>query len=258
MDSAKLKVERAKKHIRDLDIVKRKFLETDPYKITSQHQPEMAQLVHYVGKSEPVLADIALIAGDAIHNLRSSLDHLISQLFRANKLRLSKRTGYPVCESREKYVSEGVRKIKRLRPEIREVIDASEPYPGGKGEYLWAIHDLDIEDKHRLFIEMWYFVDRVGRTISPERWQEFIPNVPMQYREVVSWLPAPATRFPANEGEVLWRDRSRSNTNQDIKFGCDIAFREPEILKGKPIVETLMMLAKAVDGLISSFTPFLV
>src|SRR6202030_4034556 len=76
-----LKVERAKKHISELDASLASFKSSKPYKIGSLYNPQTPQLLHYYLESlAAVPADISLICGDIIQNLRSALDHLVCQL----------------------------------------------------------------------------------------------------------------------------------------------------------------------------------
>src|SRR5882762_8309674 len=71
---ARLKVERAKKHIEDLQaaIV---ALE-DTYRATVEQHPDATgqSLIHEFPEIENAFEDLSLIIGDAIHNLRSALD----------------------------------------------------------------------------------------------------------------------------------------------------------------------------------------
>jgi hypothetical protein len=39
----------------------------------------------------------------------------------------------------------------------RFIVDVVQPYNGGKGEMILNLHDLDIEDKHRLSIAHPYY-----------------------------------------------------------------------------------------------------
>src|ERR1700686_281492 len=82
----RLKIERAKKHIRDLGVRIRMFCESDAYTIGVKPHPiaEIQQTTLYFASVDPIPDDISLIIGDAVHNLRSSLDHLAWQLVLAN------------------------------------------------------------------------------------------------------------------------------------------------------------------------------
>ena len=75
----RLKIERAKKHIRDADVACN-FYATDPYVVVPKRDPKTREVSFYLAHVDDVPVGISAIAGDAIHNLRSALDYLAYQL----------------------------------------------------------------------------------------------------------------------------------------------------------------------------------
>jgi hypothetical protein len=63
-------------------------------------------------------------------------------------------TKFPIYASREGFEAAANGALKEKAP--KEIIDCLlgtvEPYKGGRGRALWCLHELDIEDKHRLLI----------------------------------------------------------------------------------------------------------
>src|SRR5215469_9755908 len=142
-----LKIDRARKHIADLDGERVKFLGINPYSGVARFNPE-TKITEYVLESLPDIPDcIPLILGDAIHNLRVSLDYLACELVRSVGER-TKGVYFPICESLEKYEAESRGKTKGMPDEAKKVIDGMKPY--GRNSTLWTLHDLEIIDKHRL------------------------------------------------------------------------------------------------------------
>ena len=76
----RVKVERAKEHIRDLEAEVRSFLSKSPYVVGAKRDPQTRKLIYYVANVSETPIKIAPIAGDVIQNLRSALDHLAYQL----------------------------------------------------------------------------------------------------------------------------------------------------------------------------------
>jgi hypothetical protein len=74
--SPKLKILRANAHIRDLDASIKRFLGTDPFDFFwIVDDPGLDK--HLIAKAIAQPSDeIALLIGDAAHNLRTALDHL--------------------------------------------------------------------------------------------------------------------------------------------------------------------------------------
>jgi hypothetical protein len=92
--------------------------------------------------------NVVAAAGDAIHNLRSALDHLACQLVLAAGNSPGTECGFPVAETFEKFEALKERKMKGMAPLAQQAIEDLRPYKKGC-EPLWKIHHLDIIDKHR-------------------------------------------------------------------------------------------------------------
>lgn len=75
-----LKIKRAQEHVADLERELRSFLERGPYKVGAKQDPHTRKLIYYVASAEPIPDSVPLVAGDAIQNLMSALDHLAYQI----------------------------------------------------------------------------------------------------------------------------------------------------------------------------------
>lgn len=71
-----LKTGRAKKHLTDLQIEISTFLNSNPYEVRGERNPQTGQPFYYITSIRDAPINIAVIAGDVIQNLRSALDHL--------------------------------------------------------------------------------------------------------------------------------------------------------------------------------------
>ena len=140
-----LKMKRAKEHITALGQELNTFLESDPYKVGSKHDPETRKLVYYVTAVESVPDRLSLIAGDAIQNLMSTLDHLAYQL-------VCNETGdpppnpdkiyFPIAIDEAKYDVIKHKKMKGASQKTFDMIDAIKPYKGGN-DPLWTLYRLN-------------------------------------------------------------------------------------------------------------------
>lgn len=59
-------------------------------------------------------------------------------------------------------------------------------------------------------------------------------------------------RFPLNAGDELART-AVSDASDAMDFTFDIAFGEPHVLKGKPVIETIQKASLAIAGVIDDF-----
>lgn len=71
-DSASLKIQRATKHIDELNELLRK---TRPFALVVKTNTQTGERLVTTKKRETVVRELAIICGDAVHNLRCALDH---------------------------------------------------------------------------------------------------------------------------------------------------------------------------------------
>jgi hypothetical protein len=77
---------------------------------------------------------------------------------------------FPIGEDRDQYQKERGRKVRGLRQNAIDGIDALEPYKGGRGHQLWMLNKLDNTDKHRLLLTAGSALHHVD--IGPLLWAE--------------------------------------------------------------------------------------
>ena len=234
----RVKVERAKKHLRDLateilalehtDIVISDVdFDVPPHPITFLHTtPDLNRV--------PTLSfDVVSIAGDVIHNLRAALDHLAQHLAIVGCPSLSdkelRQIEFPIAETPAKYETDKARKVKGMRREAIEEIDRLKPYKGGN-DALWRIHELDNIDKHRALFTLAH-----------------------DFLFISDWLPG---------GFLLKTDNPQfsgveSKVEQDIQAEIEEAVGKPKIPQGGALLPSLHQLVDFVDNLIPSFEPLL-
>jgi hypothetical protein len=145
-----VKIDRAKKHLSELD--------AEVASIRGQRQTVVEKVEHDMGMHRFVDLDIGpfnvlATAGDVVQNLRSALDHLAYQLAKVGnpEIEPSHYLSFPVCRSAEIYEKTKDQKLAGVRKEAIAAIDALKPYKGGN-EKLWALHNLNNTDKHRLIL----------------------------------------------------------------------------------------------------------
>lgn len=269
-DELNLKLERAEHHIRDLKRLWSEFVEKDAYPFVHHDDLKSGYRLYRLRYASPVPSDIPLILGDAVHNLRSVLDHLIYRLI----VIATNGTGpfggayFPVGETLAKFQEALARtsecksktggKIQRLRQDAMKAITTIQPYEGGRGVLLWNIHQLDIRDKH-------YVLLAVGSS-NPKH-----SSLPSEVADIKKKFlgienngltPAMASKvylrssantvFPLKTGAELLRV-PLSEVDENMYFTFEVAFGEPEILKGKPIVATLYRAAQLTRNIIRDF-----
>lgn len=152
--ASRAKVLRARRHIDELETALAAYLDRRPVlaigferSIGSQYQFNMTLLT-----IERIPLDLLMIFGDAVHNIRTVLDFVV------NETVSSRRTppadlAFPFSRSSESLGRQIREKMKGTSPEERDLVRSLRPFPGGD-EHLYAIHELDKMDKHRVPIEI--------------------------------------------------------------------------------------------------------
>lgn len=250
-----LKLDRAKQHIDDLEAAIIAFHRTNPYPVVTEDDPQTGKRVLKIkGKPRPVPNTIRLILGDAVHAIRSSLDHFAyAAVENPPNLR---EVAFPIwggntVPTTDKFKAVAKGKMPGISKKLMEVVCALQPYRGGNEEILWLINELDVIDKHRVLI----LVDTY-----PTRFQfdvrGLFAGMDVPY-DVPSIIWGIKTREPPIEdGTVLFEaDPEGFEKHKDLQFAFEIAFGEPEILKGKPVVPTLRRLLDEVEGLLKRLIP---
>lgn len=253
-----LKVERAKKHVADLEREIRGFFDTDPYKVGTKRDPETAKLVYYVTSVEPTPKCLALIAGDTIQNLMSALDHLAYQIVCSD-------TGdnppnpnwiyFPIADDAAKYEAKKRGKIQGASQQSIDAIDAIKPYNGGN-DLLWMLYRLNNIEKHRLLLTVGSYAAGVhlGQLLASASDVALPAGITDQLEKLTVYLNPADKGFPLEAGFELYIGAVDEKPNPKQQFRFDVALAEPGIIEGKPLIETLHQLTTLVDGIVSALT----
>src|SRR2546425_3874555 len=113
-----VKIERAKKHIRDLEVEVEAFLQLKPYIFLVEDNPETGKThVYYRLRETETPAIILAITGDVLFNLRAALDHLAYHLARINTAdeHILKQTYFPIFDDATKYKNWAPQKLEGMK-----------------------------------------------------------------------------------------------------------------------------------------------
>lgn len=171
LSNARLKLDRAKKHIADVQAIIAGL--PDRYTATTEINPKAGNPVikHDLRDRREIASELALIIGDAIHNLKCALDYAWGRsLGKIAPYALTGFTKFPVYPSSNQLEATlRKREIDTFAPVLFDlVISKLKPYEGGN-DSIWAIHRLDILDKHRLLIPVVEFVGIEDIEVENER-----------------------------------------------------------------------------------------
>lgn len=146
-ESARLKIKRAEQHISDLEARFAAHVATNPHKLLVENNPETGNRhIRVLFKSDPTQS-LALIAGDAIHNIRVALDHMTWEAVGRDGGTTDRYLYLPSGDDRVNYESR-CKRIKTPSNWVKDLFISLEIFPRGTGDGLYALTQLDNTDKH--------------------------------------------------------------------------------------------------------------
>jgi hypothetical protein len=133
LDGCRAKIERAKEHIRNLDADISRYINEAGHTVTfsDHYDPSGGAFDRRMVINGPAIpARIMVIVGEIVHQLRSSLDHLVWQLVLANKTAaVTPDLEFPVFWERTKYPTAAKRKIKGISSGAVDLIERPSAVP---------------------------------------------------------------------------------------------------------------------------------
>jgi hypothetical protein len=245
---------RAQKHINDLKLCLEDLRKSNPYAIGRRDDPNSGLATYYSASVPDIPSDIPLILGDALQNLRSTLDHLIWKMVERDGGTPGTHTGFPIFDDLKEYETRMPGKVKGLREGAIEKINLLYPYKAGNHN-LWLLHRLNIVDKHRLLLTVCH--RPLGHTLTPSEESEFIRkrggNLGDALKYEVSYLKGRAV--PLHAGDDL-RTIPLSEVNENIGFMFSVAISEAGLAEGAPLDMLLTFLSMEVSQVINDLANY--
>jgi hypothetical protein len=232
--NAILKIERANKHIADIE--QRLRTSSDTYGPMMHIDMQTGEkFLDYILSDRKLRPDIALIVGDALHNLQCALDIAWCAAVRVLYPQANSRwLKFPIFKTRhqlESTLTES-RKIPSSSPLFDLIVNRVKCYEGGDTDLL-ALHDLDIDDKHHLLIPMLTVTGVEGVEVEHEdgtiNRYEIMLVPPNSYRTTV-----PLESKIKNHGEVRF----------------EVTFGEGTPLEGVEVIPTLKRFSRKTSRIV--------
>jgi hypothetical protein len=247
--SVLLKINRAKQHITDLRAEFDAFLDANPhtYDIKYEYDPnEYSQMRDLrisidFGKGVRAPEILGLLIGDAVHNLRSALDHLTWELIGPTNGPQDKSLSFPMRDTRANYES-AIAGLQATPAPIKKFLRGFEAYGRGDGEALYGLHILDRTDKHRVINPI-----IAAAKISGLR----------DHRDGI--IHPDTIAGIGDDGEAVFPIHFRSipiEGDPDFKITLDVFFGNVDAFPRNPVLPTLTELADYVIDVRQAFVDF--
>lgn len=251
--SARLKLERAKHHINELNRATGAFLASGSHEITIEDDPSAGQRSLSIKRHKPVPLEFGLILGDAVHNMRASLDLLVWETLIPYKPYPSSSIQFPIGNDRDHYLKQAIpnRKITSAPKNIISAFNCIEAYPGGEGSLLHTLHHLDVSDKHKLLTPIIsaaviqdFSVEKVDPTANVIK---MVSNgskflfINTELEKIISW-PLSSHSTPLKIARKLLKEQTQRTKTFLVSFGA-----EPSVFAHKPVIPSLASMASRVE-----------
>jgi hypothetical protein len=243
--SARMKVERACKHILDVEEWFRAYRDLNRYKVRIDFDFETGESegsglsigADPQGDGRTPNGNVFCIVGDAVHNLRSALDHVAAAIFRVHG-EDPERASFPIDKDRKSLISQPrYREIEGLAPSIAPLI-ADYICSGNSADLFVGLNHLDRADKHRALITTVAMNKITVHCIADE-------NETRDFALGTIYI-LEGGKFPAAGSLAHSHNERNSHATADIVFG------EGEIFQHQPVIPTLHQLVQLVAGLINA------
>jgi hypothetical protein len=236
--ASRLKIQRAKKHIDDIKALLVAFTKSDFYTVSVEKNVERRTnyLRFDVEKLPFPFYDAALLVGDTLHNLRSALD-LVYYGMVSNP---TKWTRFPIFDTRETLVGalNTALKKKQISQDIYDlVLNTIQPYYAGNYS-LWALHDLNIRDKHQLLVPVVKFLQFMGVCLEDDKHRPVNPG------KIYIMDASSRIRLPPNVNITL---KEKGHATAVVLFDFGTPF------DAQPVVPSLTGIAEEVTRTVKAF-----
>lgn len=228
------KIERAKKHLLDLEAQLKEFHDQRLNVVGSKGDFEAGQGTHFHVDLPILPFDSITAAGDIVHNLRCALDHLAYQLVIVGSGKEpSRRVEFPIAKDLATYEATKAKKVEGMRPLAVRHIDNLKPYKGGN-QLLWRIHELDNIDKHRTLF-----------------------TVERDLLLVANWMSTWNAPYWLKTDKPLFAGVFDTDMEKDVQLEFEKAFGRARVTESDPLLPSLRDLISFTEELVFSFKPLL-
>jgi hypothetical protein len=246
------RIARAEDHVRDFEARLTAFLASGCYKVGIKNDYGRRKRIYYASHVAPFPESLAVIAADAMSNLRAALDYVAYMAVVRGIGGDPSWVYFPIASSAQGYETACSRLKKSVGKEVADTFDAAEPYLGGKGGALWRMQELHRRDKHRGLLGAYIANGGVVisdhlRTMAGPGFADLIPDF---------FLRGP--EGPIKEGTHLYIEPLDLEIQTDQRFTFTVSFVEPWLTGPRePALTTLHDFIDCVRKTVDGFRPFL-
>ena len=239
--SATLKIERANQHISDLDTAFKAFAGGHKYEIVVHGNVKRGELFFEIIRLDDLPEGLGPVLGDAIHNLRSALDHAMWQLIGLEQGTRNRQLKFPTGDTKGKFEA-ACKGIMTPEQSTNPFLKSLEIYPSGAGELIYWLGQLDNAEKHTV-------ITPVVNATSVESIEFIDLNTSKR------WLSLDVILMPGADGRSFIKCDQGIGINCNHKFKATLGmfFGDVQGVPNQPVLPTLVHFREAVADTLREF-----
>lgn len=237
-ESSRRKIERAEKHMVDLEREIDQFQQIEPYeRVVEPHPDKPDHQVHKIRLTEELPKAIGDIAFDIVGNLRAALDNAAysTALAVAKPGAELKSTAFPFAGSVSQ-MANSLGRSKDVPPEIQSLFFGFQPYFGGD-DLLCALNELCNTAKHKIAVPAGIGHIRRSAAVGGTGFFE---------------MPDPHVWDSTKNEMVLVTFGPGAEFDYQFNFGLFVAVGEVKIVGGQDLFKTLWKLGAKVHRILEA------
>lgn len=240
-ESAASKIERADHHIRDFQAAFKAFTQRYGHTVQIHGDAKIGPLFFETVSEGSIPSEMGLILSDAIHNLRTALDHATWELVGVDKGTQNRYLKLPTGDNKVSFEAT----CKGITTPLRSTVDffiQLAIFPQGAGESLYWLCQLDNAEKHTV-------LSPVVQAATVERIEFFA------IADGTLWESKNVTLIPGEDGRSYIKLEPGWGINCNIKHKTttDVFFGDVQGVAHKPIIPTLLHLRDTVSETLGEF-----
>jgi hypothetical protein len=244
-EGSRLKIERARTHLAEFYNKFSAFSRSEFYSLRVEHDPDCltSELCVNMDLAGLEIKRLGPIIGDILHNLRSSLDLMYEVVVLSCGGVPTRKTRFPIFESRQElenvFINSALQQRQITKHVAHFLVSEVSPYRGGN-ESLWALHELNIVDKHKALLPVIELVAFIGVRLENDGGVGFPPS------EFLAERTCRIRIHGSYRQNITLKSKGHASANVIFNVGAP-AFQ------GETIFPTLKTLAEAVTAVIDKF-----
>jgi hypothetical protein len=246
------KMDRALEHVKQLDLWYDSWVASNPRTFTTEYNAKGGAKGVKLHLPNPVPITVGIILGDIVHNMRCALDHLAGAVAVKNS-RSTKGVYFPIAPDVASLPAAVADKLRKCPQSFRDFVMGHQPYKGGN-DALYALHQMDILDKHQVVIP-----SGVGADVHIWADNGLYGLIDFSKTSEPVKIPRPKGRSFVEDGETVavfgptcyFPDKTKVET----RIATEVVFGDNTPVAGRELKAGLLWMMEAAEAVITQAEP---